>query len=337
MSVEILQQYYQVQPETSFLDGKYIRYLKEGNLYTLVPVTNMKEEILVELYLMSDHLARQGDRNVSTFCASKDQKFLITHHEEDYVLLLNSYTKVPKTRNIGRKLAKFHGRGRTIEVQIQHISSMGQWKIFWEKRLEQMEKVWYQVVQENPNNDFDHMFVETFPYYMGMCENAIQYLVDTELDEETLEMDAGTVCHDRFNNEIWGNRMWIRNPFDWVFDHASRDIAEWIRQQYFRKSKSFLPDVQNFLEEYQGIAPLSNFSWRLIFARLLFPLHYFECVEQYYLTNSENQHKQLEDRLHKYKRDSTEYESFLSAFYHLMGRDPGKWNIPEISWFNVTT
>ncbi|MBS4173943.1 spore coat putative kinase YutH [Bacillus sp. FJAT-49736] len=335
MSIEILREYFNITPDTSFLDGKYLRYVKEEKIYTLVPVTNMKEEVLVELYLMSDHLASQGDRNVSVFYAAKDQKFLVTHQEEDYVLLLNSYTKVPAKRSFGRKLAKFHQRGRSIQVEIQHTSSLGKWKVYWEKRLEQIEKVWYQVVQENPNNDFDHMFVETYPYYMGLCENAIQYIVDTELDEEPLDIDVGTVCHERFNNDIWGNRMWIRNPFDWVFDHASRDIAEWIRQQYFRKNKSFLPDVQNFLDEYQGVTSLSSFSWRLIYARLLFPLHYVECIEQYYLTNSEKQHKQLEERLHKHIRDSAEYESFLGNFFQLLGRNPVKWNIPEIGWFNV--
>jgi spore coat protein YutH len=336
MSVEILQEYFNIQPEKSFIEGDFVRYSLEENLFTLVPVTNIKEDLLVELYEMSEHLANQGDRHVSKFFPSKEQKFLITHEEEDFILLQNSYTRIPKKQRLGRKLAKFHQRGRSIQVSIQHISSIGQWKSYWEKRLDQLEKVWYQIVQENPNCEFEEMFIETFPYYMGMCENAIQYLVDTELDEEPLGMDAGTVCHERFHMDVWGKSMWIRNPFDWMFDHGSRDIAEWVRQQYFLNSKSFSPDVRQFLDDYQGISPLSNFSWRLMYARLLFPLHYFECVEQYFLTQSEKQIKQLEDRLRIYKRDSTEYEKFLGTFFQMMGVSTSKRNLPEIGWFRIS-
>ena len=67
---------------------------------------------------------------------------------------------------------------------MKKISRIGQWKNLWEKRIDQMEKVWKGMMQHEPVNEFDRMFFESFPYYMAIAENAIQYLVDTELDDD---------------------------------------------------------------------------------------------------------------------------------------------------------
>ncbi|MFB7304904.1 spore coat putative kinase YutH [Heyndrickxia sporothermodurans] len=331
MSVDILKKFFNVQVENSFLDGKFIRYMANDSIYTLIPVTNVKEDVLVELYEMSEHIAGMGDKYTSRFVLSTENKYLITSNEEDYVLLQNKSSSLPRHINYGRKLAKFHFRGRSIQTNFEHVSRVGQWKSFWETRLDQMEKAWYQLVQEHPDQEFEHLFVDSFPYYMGVCENAIQYLVDTEIDDSPVQIDTGTVCHERFNKNSWGKNQWIRNPFDWVFDHPSRDIAEWIRDQYFRNKRTFLPDVQDFLRSYQSVTPLSPFSWRLLYARLLFPLHYFECIEEYFITNSEQHQKHLEERLRKYMRDSVEYEKFLSDFFQI-AEVSGRLNVPAVDW-----
>ncbi|WP_018661828.1 spore coat putative kinase YutH [Heyndrickxia acidiproducens] len=335
MSQAILNKYYGIQAETSFFDGKMVRYAANGRLYTLVPVTQIPENVLAELYEMSRHLVTCGDRYVSTFYPAKDEKLLITDDETDYCLLENAYLKPAANIRTGRKLAKFHLRGRTIPVAISATSRMGEWKHYWEKRLEQMEKVWYQTVEEHPDDPFERMFIESFPYYMGLCENAIQYVVDTEMDDTPAESDAGTICHERFAAGTWGRKYLIHHPFDWVFDHAGRDIAEKIREQYLMKQRTFRPEVQAFLRQYQSLSPLSAFSWRLIFARLLFPLHYFECVEAYFLSHSERDQKLYEEKLQKILRDTRHYEAFLAEFYDLAEVPARKQKIPAVGWLKA--
>ena len=68
----------------------------------------------------------------------------------------------------------------------------------------------------------------------------------------------------------------MKNPFDWVFDHASRDLAEWVRDYYIQHIHTYQRGVVQFFQEYQSIERLSSFSIRLLYARLLFPIHYFE-------------------------------------------------------------
>ncbi len=55
-----------------------------------------------------------------------------------------------------------------------------------------------------PNQEMEKRFLETFPYYLGLTENAIQYLVDTEIDDLPRSVDAATICHHRFRAKNMG-------------------------------------------------------------------------------------------------------------------------------------
>ena len=58
------------------------------------------------------------------------------------------------------------------------------------KRLDQLEKFWQSQVMNHPSDVFDQLFIESFPYYLGVAENAIQYVVDTEMDDTPQLTDA---------------------------------------------------------------------------------------------------------------------------------------------------
>ena len=135
-----------------------------------------------------------------------------------------------------------------------------------------------------------------------------------------------------FSSHTWGNEIAMRNPFDWVFDHCSRDLAEWTREKYFHNVQTYQPDLQRFYSEYQSIEPLSSFSWRLLYARILFPLHYVECIEDYYSTTREQDQRLLTERLEKYLSDSSEYESFLQQFFQLLEVPVRQYRIPTLDW-----
>lgn len=330
MSMEILEKYYGIKPESSIQDVYANRYILNDSIYTIVPVTHVEQETLIELYEISEHMAKYQDKKVSRFIAQAEGKFLITHEEQDYVLLKNTKRKSDSKKNVGRMLAKFHERGKELQIQVSSINRIGQWKEYWITRLEQLEKVWQAAVQGKPEEEFERLFIESFPYYLGLCENAIQYVTDTEIDTAPQYFDRGTVCHERFHNYLWQESSEIRNPFDWVYDYNGRDIAEWIRDCYFRLPRSFQPEIISFIQGYQSVVPISEFSWRLIYARLLFPLHYFTCVEEYYSAESKTTQKQLKDKLRRFIRDTSEYELFLKHFNKIIGTNTTK--NPIIDW-----
>ncbi|MFB6467533.1 spore coat putative kinase YutH [Cytobacillus sp. Hz8] len=335
MLISILQQHYGIQTKEQLMIGKYEACLEQNQLYLLVPVGNIDQDELKELESLVNHFLHNGDKNVCEILKTKEDSLHAKVGEQFFCVLVARNLKTTKNlQHLGRKLAKFHFRGRQVTFPVQKIKRIGQWKQFWEQRLNQMERVWTEKLFQPPENDFERMFLESFPYYMGLSENAIQYLVDTELDDDPLVVDNGTVCHLKFHQKNWGDYYFLKNPFDWVFDHSTRDVAEWIRERYLWNSQTYQPELVQFMKDYQSIAPLSSFSWRLLYSRLLFPLHYYECIEGYYMATSEQHKNLLQDQLKKYLQQTSEHEQFLARFFQLV-EVPVKMNhIPSVEWLN---
>ncbi|MCM3567587.1 spore coat putative kinase YutH [Neobacillus mesonae] len=333
MLSKMLGTYYGINAKEEFKINAFDAVRGDGWLYLISGPHGKEEEDLKELSSISQHLRGYGDQQVPVIMPSKDGNFITKWEGKQYcVLAVMEVERQQRQTKLGRKLAKFHERGRRVPFQIERTSRIGQWKGLWEKRLEQMERVWNGLLFQTPEDEFERMFIESFPYYMGLTENAIQYLVDTELDDEPLETDSGTVCHNRFTTHTWGGRYIVKNPFDWIFDHRSRDLAEWTRERYFRNNQTYDVELRQFFSEYQSIVPLSPFSWRLLYARLIFPLHYFDCIEDYYSTQEEQARKMLEEQLSKILRQSSENERFLAGFFQMSGAPINRINLPQLEW-----
>jgi spore coat protein YutH len=332
MFQRMLKEVYGVSADSEVSLGRFHGYKHNEGLYLIMAANGIKEQEISELARIAEHMQNFGDRNVSKLLTDREGRQICDWQESKYCVLLNRAAPFPEKMKTGRKLAKFHARGRQIPFKVESMNRVGQWKLLWEKRLDQMEKVWSSKLYTEPENDFERMFIESFPYYMGLAENAIQYLADTEIDDKPTQIDHGTVCHERFTNTLWRGPYFVKNPFDWVFDHASRDLAEWVRERYFANIQTSQPEIKDFLSEYQSLTVLSPFSWRLVYARLLFPLHYFEAVENYYITQSEQTRHQLEDRLRKYLNQSSDHERFLGNFYHLSEAPIKAAKLPGVEW-----
>ncbi|WP_071460571.1 spore coat putative kinase YutH [Bacillus massilinigeriensis] len=332
MFEKMLKEHYGLKAGTEIdLEG-YRAFKKENSLYLIMKANQLKEQEISELSQIASQLKEFGDKDVPEFlrtntnmeyCEWEDNRYSVLHCAEPALL---------KPAKTAKKLARFHMRGRMIPFHVNSINRIGQWKQLWEQRVDQMEAVWNEKLFQDPENNFERDFIDSYPYYMCLAENAIQYLVDTELDMQPGESDSGTVCHERFSATVWGTKHIIKNPFDWVFDHQSRDLAEWVRGQYFRNTQVSQQKIRTFLLEYQSVGRLTPFSWRLLYARLLFPLHYFETVENYYDAQSDQQRHELEEKMTKFLKQATEHERFLSAFFQLAEAPVRTMNLPMPSW-----
>ena len=87
-----------------------------------------------------------------------------------------------------------------------------------------------------------------------------------------------------------------------------------------------------FYEEYQSVQRLSSFSWRLLYARMLFPIHYVECIENYYSSQSEQEQRMLTERLEKFLQGSNDYEKFLGNFFQIVSAPVRQQHIPLLDW-----
>lgn len=312
-------------------EGQYETFQLHQSRFLIVPASHIDEDELYELYQLSQYMIEKREPNIASIVLTKENHLFFEKDKIKYVILKCSPYNQARLTQLGRDLARFHLKGRTYPYQVSKTQRIGQWKLLWEKRLDQLENFWRGKIQSQPLTSFEKMFVESFPYYLGLAENAIQYLVDTELDEEPQPIDSATICHHRFHSNTWNDVMCVKSPIDWVFDHSSRDIAEYMRYLYFEKQEEFKLSGYKFLDDYDRTSPLSSFSWRLIYSRLLFPIHYFECVESYYLAGDDMK-LVLEDRMEEILKSSGHYESFLRSYSSMLSMRTKRIQLPAVDW-----
>ncbi|MBE4907412.1 spore coat protein YutH [Bacillus luteolus] len=330
-----LQEHYRLKIDEKMSIGSYEAFRFRNVVYTIVPITNMEHEEIVELKQMSDYLISTGERNIASIVPTASNSLLTSIDDQGNILLLQMPTQQQGMRgnySLGSQLAGFHEKGRRFPYQVNRSNRIGQWKKLWEQRLDQMEIFCDEKVRQHPSSYFEKLLVESFPYYIGLTENAIQYLVDTELDDQPIHTDSATICHHRFTRNTWLNERTVF-PIDWVYDHASRDLAEWIRGEFTNQYKIDYNEVFKFTRDYERVTRLSTFSWRLLYSRLLFPVHYFESIEGYYLSSSEAEKKQYEIRLSEHLKRSTDYELFLKEINHLIRQSRNNTSkVPQVGW-----
>ncbi|RSK28435.1 spore coat protein YutH [Bacillus sp. HMF5848] len=326
--IEDISKHYDLTPHHIMRIGEYEGFRERSTLYIIIPIQQMDQKELQELILLSEYMGRKRQFHVATFVKNKKNKYLSKVQDRTIALLQVPYTEESRYSNVSTNLARFHKVGARYPYEVTSLNRLGYWKIFWEKRLDQLEQVWRQVIAKGPVGSFEVLFVDVFPYYMGLTENAIQYVVDTELDIAPTDVDVGTVCHQRFTRDILN--ITYNLPVDWVFDHCSRDLAEWIRHETIHNDQ-VNKDIQSFLIEYNQQNPLSPFGWRLLYARVLFPLTFFTNVENGLMAPEESRGA-YEDNLRRLIENSDKHEYFLAYFYENMLVPRKQWKIPSIQW-----
>jgi spore coat protein YutH len=312
-------------------DGHRFFYRNGNYLYTIEEVTNIIDEELEEYRIFSSFLKERGDSYMPEWVLSKNQTYAVKKEDREYIILQNKF-KRPRNDQMGKKLARFHLRGLRKWEDIKVRFRGGMWTEIWSERLNEHERAVEQILQRHPDNQVEELYVKSFPYYSGLAENAIQYIVDSNLDATKSDLDQWTICHERFTYDTWGSQNWIHHPFDLIVDHRSRDLAEYIRSIYWGKEKEFPREISKFLQDYHSVNPLSAYSLRLLFGRLLFPLHFFECIERYYETESMDIKLQVEDSLLDYTNRSRQYEQFLTLFNGNNAFSDQFEQIPKIEW-----
>ncbi|MED5053227.1 spore coat protein YutH [Anoxybacillus rupiensis] len=330
---EVINDEYGLSIEQTEKMGEYDTFLFKNERYMIVPVEQRTGEEVNELYQMGMYLHAKGDLSVASFVQTKTGTIIAYHQDRPFVVLRIYPHIYTRTIPIGKELAKMHEQGRHFPAYIAHCKRIGRWKELWGQRLDQMEDFWREKVKVPRETEFEQLFIESFPYYMGLTENAIQYITDTELDEQPYFVDSATICHERIAHTLWAEGREVKLPTDWVYDHCARDLAEWVRALYMKEGRSDDEQIRRFFREYERLTPLSAFAWRLIYARLVFPLHYFECIEGYYSANKEEERHGREQMLRTILANTRNYEQFLATFYDRLEL-VRRFRLPTIKWLS---
>lgn len=298
---------YKLYCEERFSIGPYECIRANNQAYIILPKDELQSEEQ-QMIAFSTYMRTAGDESVLELVPNRsNQPSALIDGLEVYLFKLPDWgndrgIRIQSTWDLGGQLHAWHATGQQGQANWDN-AVLGQWPTLWATRLEQLED-WYQSISsQGPKTLTDEAFLYTYPYFMGLTENAIQYAVDTRLDVPMEATDVGTICHRRFNESSWlrlsENGQIVKPPTTFLFDHRARDLAEWVRDK--RDDTRGNEEILSFLGGYEELQTLSPYSWQLMFSRLLFPLHYFETIENYYRAQIPNQQRER----------ATDFQTFL--------------------------
>jgi len=306
------------------IDGNKQKYLIRG-------CSGLEKNQISEQAKMAQFLTYHGEPNVVLPIKTINGHDTTTIDGEEAIVYQfpdeskGTHVRSSEEWSSGKKLARFHLRGEPYEP----ITSRGTWLLWknrWIKRLDQLEN-WYVRKQQDPiKSEFDELFLLSFPYFLGITENAIQMIGDLKLNDpfSIREVRGNTVCHFRFHEGSWltldeQRIAQYKVPTDFVYDHWSRDIAEYVRQicletiPFPKKMKR----IETFLQRYQTIRPFQKIDVYLILMRSVFPIHYFDQIETYYRTVDNKEKNMMVNDLRTLFMQTEEYEYLLGHLSRL--------------------
>lgn len=320
----LLSTYYGIRTEGScFLDGVE-GYLGNDYIYFIIPAGN-KEFIHTEQVALSYYLFENGVNEAAVPVQNVNQEWITLFMGEEYIVVKKHHPNQQSKQTHGKSLARFHQLGTGYPYEPQDFSSYGQWKQLWINKLTAFEQ---KIEQDDIlyQSAYHRKLSDLFPYIIGISENAIQYLHETEYDNRFHETDQGTVTYKRYTNQCTRDVIW---QGDFIFDHPVRDLAEHIRYCILYQSDHGKKNAVTFLQDYLDERPLSVFSWRLLYARLLYPVHFFDLIEKGFASTS---YDSLLSSLQDLQQKQVRYEKFIGEFYQTVELNHEEWKIPVVEW-----
>ncbi|RDW18711.1 hypothetical protein CWR48_10330 [Oceanobacillus arenosus] len=319
---ELLSTHYNIQVEEKIsLNGK--EGYRQGNQFYFTTTNDNREVILMEQAAVAYYFMENDHKQITMPIPNLYGEWFSSIADKSYMVFQVQQLNQEQRQTAGKALATFHQLGSNYRYEPKNISSYGAWKELWIDKLTVFETKIEQEAKLHPTAYY-RLLMDSFPYIIGLSENAIQYIQESDQDQRFHQVDQGTITFKRYVNQLHEPIIWSE---DLVYDHPVRDIAEYIRHQFLTNEPN--EKVTSFLLDYQELRPLSVFSWRLIYGRLLYPIPIFDLIARGFVSEGFDQ---LYIDLVNFFEQQTIYENRLRGFFQSVGVDTDTWDIPVIQW-----
>ncbi|GAB4072778.1 spore coat protein CotS [Barrientosiimonas marina] len=318
-----LETYYSIQAgDRTVWDGTEV--FQDANYTYFIIYADQTEAIHMEQAALAYYYYENDYRNVAVPVPTLDGKWFSVYDDTPCMVWRANHRPVLPKGPHGERLAVFHMTGAAYPYEPETIFNYGQWKELWIEKLTAFENKINWEAHNHPN-DYYRLLMDSMPYLIGLSENAIQYMQETESEQRFHDTDQATVVFGRYKNQLESSLVW---GTEFAVDHPARDLAEYIRYQLLY-AEDPLRDISLFLNDYQRIRPLSIFSWRVLLARLLYPVHFFDVIGRGFSADQyEGVHAELAELLQKQPM----YEERLGFFFENAGINPEALQIPVLHW-----
>ncbi|QHS23128.1 hypothetical protein GWK91_09285 [Virgibacillus sp. MSP4-1] len=266
------------ESETNLLG--FPAYSGSDGYAVVLPADYTDENFITEQYVIADYLNQCGFSHIAKPLYSNEGKFIVPIDEESSVYTCH-VDSLPSSAESPQELisflSSFHQAGHGFPYSPVHFNRYGHWKSNWEQIINQVEWIRSVIIEKSFISDWERLWLESCFYFIGIGENAIQFLQESEQENLYNQYDQPVFTFERmtpFPHEE------IILPGRIVHDHPSRDLAEVMRYFILTQGKESYSDLSGMLNTYQNHRSLSVFGWRLLFARLAFPIHFIDYTEQ---------------------------------------------------------
>lgn len=286
------------------LDGKY--HFKLDNQDYFFVFYNRSIDELKDIVNVCNEMVLKGI-NVNKILINRNNSYLTKINEYDYILFAVS--------NINEEYDIFDMIKISDKLVLNNSKSSlyrNNWGTLWSEKVDYFE---YQVRELAINKD---VVKNSFSYYIGLAENAISYVNNTNFKYKNVLDYRIVLSHRRVYFPNY--KLNYLNALSFIFDLEVRDIAEYLKSMFFNKNEEY---VLEELSSYLKVRRLSIYEYQMLFARLLYPTYYFDNYESVMNKNVD------EEVLVKIIKRCNDYEIFLKKAYLEISRYA---KIDKIDW-----
>ena len=301
---EIINYYYNFDIDETFENENYCSFSFYGEEFFFVFFNRTTDE-LKDIVDVSVELKNKGIR-VHDIILNRDNKLITKVGDVNYILLKLNTIKSEKINFIN--ICEFSSKLKLNSVNSKLYRNS--WGDLWSQKIDYFE---FQIKELGKDK---RIILDSFSYYIGLAENAISYVNKINKVIGMGEKDNITLAHRRiFYPNISLNYL---NPLSFIFDLDVRDIAEYLKIEFFNDEDSLLD-----LKTYLKIKRLTPYSYHMLYARLLYPSYYFDMYED--IMNYDKDEECLLKIIDKIDK----YELFLKETYEEISKYT---NLEHIDW-----
>lgn len=186
------------------------------------------------------------------------------------------------------------------------------WVNLWSEKVDYLE--YYINLKDNIDDEIKCIF----NYFIGLSENAISYMKKIFETTKHTENDKLSIVHKRLSYKYTLYDLY--NPLNFVVDHISRDISEYIKSLFWDRNYN-----SNIIDAVIKQSNLSEFGYKILFGRMIFPTFFFDLLDKYELNQFSSR-----EMLNIFDR-TKEYEEYILLIYNSIKKTRNI-NIPRINW-----
>ena len=287
----IIEYYYNIKIKT--IKQKNNNYILKSKNNTLVLKEIYNINNINIIYNLSNAL------NVNTIIPNKENNLFTNINNKLYSLILIKRISILTLPNISNL--------SNINVNIVPELERNNWETLWADRIDFLEEYISQNINKYP------LIRESSDYFIGLSENAISYLVNTKREtKKNIYLDRKVISHISLSNSLY-------DPFNIIFDHKSRDIAEYIKYSFFINNTNIYIE----LDEYFKHNNYSQYGIQVLYSRVLYPNFYFNTIDK--IINDELKEQYLNAIINKVE----DYQNYLYSIYLYLSK---YYDIPLPLW-----